>query len=93
MATQIMPDNVEFNIFFVGLIEARPEIYNFKLPEYSNRLAIEKIWHEIAAQVKCPVEQCKSPWRHIRSSFLRHIRFQAPSGSAASAKKKAILPI
>ncbi len=52
MAVQ-MPDSQEFNINFVEQVEKHPALYNFMLPEYSNRNAIDKAWHEVSMKVNC----------------------------------------
>lgn len=83
-----MPENSNFNIPFVQIIEKHPAVYNAYLPEHSNRAAIDKAWHEIASTVHYPVETCKLRWKNIRNSFLRHLRMQSSSESGSSAKKK-----
>ena len=46
-----MPENPEFNVHFLGLVEKYPVLYNFHLAEHSNRSAVEKAWHEVAKKV------------------------------------------
>ncbi|XP_049872797.1 uncharacterized protein LOC126371519 [Pectinophora gossypiella] len=62
-------------------IEKYPLLYNYNLPEYSNKMLNQKAWDEIAMTLNRTVHDCKEKWRNIRSSFIRSQKSQkATSG-------------
>lgn len=58
----------------VKSIEQYPCLYNFNLPEYSNKVAVEKAWKIVAKETGMSVVICKDKWRNIRTVFSRDVK-------------------
>ncbi|XP_055916630.1 uncharacterized protein LOC129949288 isoform X2 [Eupeodes corollae] len=69
------------------LIENRPPIYNFKLKEHSDKCIIDKLWMEIAKEMKTTAE-CKTKYTTLRNSYARYLRENPPPGVSAAKKRK-----
>ncbi|XP_072939714.1 uncharacterized protein [Epargyreus clarus] len=71
-----MRDYQEVIIKFVNIVKRHPEVYNSGLETYRTRHA-EIAWDEIADSVRteldeeCTVEEIKTKWKGIRSSYNR----------------------
>ncbi|XP_055851514.1 uncharacterized protein LOC129915849 [Episyrphus balteatus] len=61
---------------FISLIENRPALYNFKIPDFKNTKLTEKLWEEVARECNADVYTCKSKWSNLRVSFARQIRYE-----------------
>lgn len=51
MQVQIMRDNPDFNIQFVGLIEGYPCLYDRYQSDYSNRAKQDRAWEDLSRKV------------------------------------------
>ncbi|CAH1391150.1 unnamed protein product [Nezara viridula] len=64
----------EVNLKLVGEVEKHPELYNFKLPEFTRKSVTDKAWQEVADEMNMPVADVKEKWRNLRSVFMRRMR-------------------
>lgn len=68
---------------FVRLVKKHPCLYNFNLPEYSQRDEIESAWRKIGEEMKVDdLKVLKEKWRNYRTVFLR--RCKADKGGKSS---------
>ncbi|PSN45400.1 hypothetical protein C0J52_18361 [Blattella germanica] len=76
-----MKSDMAFNIRFVQLVEKYPQLYNYNIPDYSNKAEIEKAWTEIAKEVQESREGCIEKWRILRGGMSRFLK-QNSSGNS-----------
>ncbi|XP_069678787.1 uncharacterized protein [Periplaneta americana] len=89
-----MRDDQTFNMQFVGVVERYPVIYDYTRADYSKKNVVDKVWAEIAAEVKeklrenCSGDDCKNRWRVIRSSYVRSKNKKLKCGERVSDQKE-----
>lgn len=74
----------EEGIRFVRLVKKHPCLYNYQLPEYSLREAVDDAWKKIAAELRCEPAGLREKWRNYRTVFLRRCKADKNSGSRSS---------
>lgn len=71
-------------IKLVRLVKEHPCLYNFKLPEYSQREAIDDAWKEIGAQLNMDEKGLRDKWRNYRTVFMRRWKSSGSRGGSSS---------
>lgn len=66
--------NDPHTVRFVQDIEKHPSLYNYSLPEYSQRHSTELAWKAIAKKHHMTVSECKEKWRNLRTTFSRKLK-------------------
>lgn len=67
-------DDEKESIKLVRLVKKYPCLYNYMIPEYTKRDAVEKAWSKIASEMKMTSSTVRHKWRNIRTVFLRHAK-------------------
>lgn len=66
----------------VRLVKEYPCLYNYNLPEYSQREVVEDAWKKIAGKLKSDPKLVRDKWRNCRTVFLRRCKAEKQGGSA-----------
>lgn len=61
----------EQGVRFVRLVKKYPCLYDYDLPEYSDRESIDAAWKRIADEMKSDPRTMRDKWRNFRTVFLR----------------------
>ncbi|XP_050506511.1 uncharacterized protein LOC126884572 [Diabrotica virgifera virgifera] len=81
-----MQDDQQFNIKFVGLVEAHPCLYDSTLDEYRMSHLQERAWTEIVKNIGegATIAECKNRWKNLRGSYTKHLKKCVASESGVS---------
>ncbi|XP_050519025.1 uncharacterized protein LOC126893122 [Diabrotica virgifera virgifera] len=84
-----MQDDQQFNIKFVGLVEAHPCLYDSTREEYHMSHLQERAWAKTAKDIGegATITECKNRWKNLRGSYTKHLKKYVPSGSGVSVKR------
>ncbi|XP_044756979.1 uncharacterized protein LOC123315378 [Coccinella septempunctata] len=63
-----------FCIKLAKAVKKHPCLYNYNLPNYSSKAALDAAWVVVAKEVGTTVPKCKDKWRNIRTVFSRNLR-------------------
>lgn len=70
-------------IKFVRLVKRFPCLYNFNLPEYTQRTKIDAAWQKIGQEMKLDAKTLRDRWRNYRTVFLRRCKAEKEGGASA----------
>ncbi|KAJ8938015.1 hypothetical protein NQ314_011627 [Rhamnusium bicolor] len=90
--TEIKPEDEQY---LIPLIEARPLLWDFRIPlKNRGKEIIRSLWEEIIMElgVNMSVEEVRGKWKSIRDSFIRarnNYKKRIPSGTSAEQKLEA----
>lgn len=69
---------------FVRLVKKHPCLYDYNLPEYSQRDAIDSAWKKIASEMHCDAKTLREKWRNYRTVFLRRCKAEKEGKTSRS---------
>lgn len=70
-------------IKFVRLVKRFPCLYNYNLPEYTQRTKIDAAWQKIGHEMKLDAKTLRDRWRNYRTVFLRRCKAEKEGGASA----------
>nr|XP_015827085.2 uncharacterized protein LOC107393322 [Nothobranchius furzeri] len=73
---------------FITEVQNHTVLYDTSHAFYKDNARKEKAWSEVAAVLGCTANDCKTRWRQLRDSFVRHKKKTSLPGSSAGASQR-----